>query len=221
MDPERRVPGGSVRWMADRGRGALPPETDDTVGGEDWQGRELDGVRIVRTAFVDVDLTEAASRGAVFDECTFSGCAFNCSTHVDSAFTNCTFNRCTFFEASLHPLQDGRQPVRAEHVQAAPGRRRGLVLRGAGWGRPARGDDHRGADAGGGPDRRPVRGGHADPGRPLRGVGPAGGLHRVRPAGERPVGLRPADDHARPGRSSRGSRRRVLAAGLGLDVRPE
>lgn len=65
-------------------------------GGADLSGREFE-----RTAFVDVDMTEASNQGAVFTECSFRGVKFNASTHAHSAFLNCTFTRCTFFDATF------------------------------------------------------------------------------------------------------------------------
>lgn len=47
--------------------------------------------------FVDVDMTEMTSTGAVFEECTFREVELNASTHTDTAFTNCNFVRCSFF----------------------------------------------------------------------------------------------------------------------------
>ncbi len=69
------------------------------VVGEDWYGRVLEGVTYRRTEFVDVDLTEVTTRGAVFDECVFRRCRFNASVHEDSAFPNGEFAFCRFFDA--------------------------------------------------------------------------------------------------------------------------
>ena len=54
---------------------------------------------VVRAPFRDVDLTEATSRGAVFESCVSAGCRFNASVHVDSAFVACEFRRVNFFGA--------------------------------------------------------------------------------------------------------------------------
>ncbi|GAA2863987.1 pentapeptide repeat-containing protein [Streptosporangium fragile] len=87
--------------MADRKYGRPAPETHSTVASEDWYGDDLSGQSHERVAFVDMDMTETESRGAVFSECTFHDVRFNASTHVDTAFLNCTFVRCTFFDATF------------------------------------------------------------------------------------------------------------------------
>ncbi len=85
--------------MAERRRGAKAPETQRTIAGADWSERDLSGERHERVAFVDLDLTEARGRGALFTECTFRRARFNCSVHTDAAFLNCTFVNCNFFDA--------------------------------------------------------------------------------------------------------------------------
>jgi uncharacterized protein YjbI with pentapeptide repeats len=85
--------------VAERKHGHRAPETETTVAGEDWRDREIVAESHTRVAFVDLDLTEARTRGAVFTECTFQRARFNCSTHVDTAFVNCTFANCDFFVA--------------------------------------------------------------------------------------------------------------------------
>ncbi|HEX2312528.1 MAG TPA: pentapeptide repeat-containing protein [Thermomonospora sp.] len=87
--------------MADRKHGRPAPPTESTVRSEVWDGRDLSGEEHERVAFVEVDMTEASGRGAVFAECTFRGVRFNASTHVDAAFVNCTFVRCSFFDATF------------------------------------------------------------------------------------------------------------------------
>lgn len=67
----------------------------------DWCGRELEGETHERVHFVDLDATEAITRGMVFTECTFKRVQFNCSSHHDGAFVNCTFQNCSFFEAKF------------------------------------------------------------------------------------------------------------------------
>ncbi|GAA1553955.1 pentapeptide repeat-containing protein [Actinomadura kijaniata] len=87
--------------MADRvgGRPAAPTET--TVTGADWDSRDLSGERHEAVLFVDVDMTEASGKGAVFDGCTFRGVRFNAAAFTESAFLNCTFVRSGFFDATL------------------------------------------------------------------------------------------------------------------------
>ncbi|MER5323266.1 pentapeptide repeat-containing protein [Streptosporangium roseum] len=87
--------------MAERKYGEPAPETHTTIRSADWDSEDLSGQKHERVAFVNVDMTETSSRGAVFHECTFSGVRFNASVHSDTAFTNCTFKRCTFFDAAF------------------------------------------------------------------------------------------------------------------------
>ncbi len=85
--------------MAERKHGVPTPATDRTVAGEEWYARDISGQTHTRVAFVDLDLTEVQNRGAVFSECTFRRAQFNCSVHTDAAFLNCTFIACSFFDA--------------------------------------------------------------------------------------------------------------------------
>ncbi len=87
--------------MPDHKGGATPPTTVETVRDEDWYGLDLSGRTFSRVAFVDVDLSEVTSTGAVFDECTFRSTRFNCSTHVDGAFVNCSFHGCNLFQTAF------------------------------------------------------------------------------------------------------------------------
>src|SRR5262245_19051725 len=75
--------------------------SDESVNDEDWYGEELTDRTYTRCTFANVDLTEASSRGAVFEECVFRNVRLNASRHVGSAFLRCTFNRCTLFEAEF------------------------------------------------------------------------------------------------------------------------
>ena len=99
--------------MADRKHGESAPPTDTTVRHEDWDGRDLSGAEHTRVEFIDVDLTEATGKGAVFIECTFRDCRFNASVH-----------RLLVLRRDLRPLQAGGQHVRPLHVRPAQGRRR-------------------------------------------------------------------------------------------------
>lgn len=85
--------------MAERKLGLPAPATDTEVRNADWDGQDLARQQHSRVAFVDVDLTDTASHGAVFSECTFRDCRLNASRHTDTAFVNCTFVRCSFFDA--------------------------------------------------------------------------------------------------------------------------
>ncbi|GIH98749.1 pentapeptide repeat-containing protein [Planobispora takensis] len=87
--------------MAEREHGVPAPATESTISGEDWDSEDLADRSYERVAFIDVDMTEATSRGAVFTECTFRNVRFNASTHTESAFLNCTFTRCAFFDATF------------------------------------------------------------------------------------------------------------------------
>ncbi len=73
---------------------------DSEVIDEDWYGRELTGA-YVRCRFVDVDMSEVITEGALFEECTFTGVRLNASTHRASAFTNCRVERSSLFGATF------------------------------------------------------------------------------------------------------------------------
>ncbi len=60
----------------------------ENVDDEDWYGRDLSGSSFVNCTFVDVDLTESRSHGAMFEACSFSVCRFNASSHVGTAFVS-------------------------------------------------------------------------------------------------------------------------------------
>lgn len=78
-----------------------PTVEDESFAHEDWYGDEL-VERVYRGCdFNDIDLTEAQTRGVVFDECTFGNVRLNASRHADSAFLRCTFTRCNLFEAEF------------------------------------------------------------------------------------------------------------------------
>ena len=85
--------------MSRRQRGVPTPGTDSTVAGASWEGEDLSGREYSRVRFVDLDLTEAEGRGAVFSECEFRGARFNASVHDGCAFLNCAFSGCNFFDA--------------------------------------------------------------------------------------------------------------------------
>ncbi len=75
------------------------PDEGLVIRNEDWYARSLtETTKYTRYSFLDTDWTEVVDEGAVFDECTFAGVAFNASRHTGAAFTNCTFKRCTFFD---------------------------------------------------------------------------------------------------------------------------
>jgi len=67
----------------------------------DWYGQVLNNQKYERTLFVDLDLSEAQSTGAIFNECTFRRARFNASVHQHSAFLNCTFYFCNFFDSKF------------------------------------------------------------------------------------------------------------------------
>lgn len=85
--------------MAERKYGEPAPGTNSTVAGADWYGRKLHREQFQSTLFVDLDLTEVANVGTVFNECTFRRARFNASTHDSAAFVNCTFVSCNFFDS--------------------------------------------------------------------------------------------------------------------------
>lgn len=73
----------------------------ETLRDLDWYGEELADRAYQKCVFLDVDLTEAVSQGARFEECTFGNVRFNASRHTDSAFLRCVFTRCVFFDAEF------------------------------------------------------------------------------------------------------------------------
>lgn len=62
--------------------------TTSTVRGADWYAREIDGEVFEKVEFIELDLTEAVTRGTTFTDCTFVDARFNCSRHEGSAFAN-------------------------------------------------------------------------------------------------------------------------------------
>ncbi|MFF3263556.1 pentapeptide repeat-containing protein [Streptomyces sp. NPDC002932] len=70
----------------------------EVIRSQDWYGQDISDRRYSHHAFIDVDMTEVANEGAVFDHCTFRGVRFNVSRHSGAAFTNCTFSHCVFFD---------------------------------------------------------------------------------------------------------------------------
>ncbi|NNP75994.1 hypothetical protein A7P54_06090 [Acinetobacter sp. Ac_3412] len=87
--------------MAERKYGAVAPKTTETITSLDWYGQVLNNQKYERTLFVDLDLSEAQSTGAIFNECTFRRARFNASVHQHSAFLNCTFYFCNFFDSKF------------------------------------------------------------------------------------------------------------------------
>lgn len=77
------------------------PIEDESFTRDDWYAEEWSGRCYQRCTFSDVDLTEAVTRGVVFNECSFANVRFNASRNVDTAFTTCTFTRCNFFDAEF------------------------------------------------------------------------------------------------------------------------
>jgi uncharacterized protein YjbI with pentapeptide repeats len=78
------------------------PETVESITGEDWYGEDITGLTRERIAFRDVDLTETTSTaGATFTDCVFREVRFNVSLHAGAAFANCYFANCSFFDASF------------------------------------------------------------------------------------------------------------------------
>lgn len=74
---------------------------DQAFVNEDWYAEDLADRTYLCCSFDHVDLTEASSAGAVFEECTFGNVKLNASRHADSAFLRCTFKRCNLFEAEF------------------------------------------------------------------------------------------------------------------------
>jgi len=62
--------------MAERRDGGPEHHTVSEVRHENWDRKDLSGRTFAHVAFLDVDMTEAHSVGAVFDTCTFQDVAF-------------------------------------------------------------------------------------------------------------------------------------------------
>ena len=206
--------------MAERKRGGPASEALETVEGADWYGRDISGESHTRIAFVDLDLTEVQDRGATFTECTFRRARFNVSVHVDAAFVNCTFVNCSFFDARFTDCKlvgSTFDRCTFDVMQVAGGNWSHVSLAGADLRRASfRGTRLREADLTG------VR----CQGAPLRDVDLSGALlHGAKLAG---CDLRGSDLSALDPNvvELRGAivtyeQALVVAAALGLDVRPE
>jgi fluoroquinolone resistance protein len=73
--------------------------------GEDWYARELGATQFIECIFIDCDLTEVATEGAVFDRCQFRGVALNASVHDTTRFDNyCKLTGSIFSNTALRPL---------------------------------------------------------------------------------------------------------------------
>ena len=72
-----------------------------TFRGEDWYAEDLGAARHVESTFIDVDLSEARSAGAVFERCVFTGVRFNSSVHRASACVTCDFEGSNLFDATF------------------------------------------------------------------------------------------------------------------------
>lgn len=100
----------------------------------DWYGDDLGNNRYTRCSFTGVDLTETRSRGAVFEDCSFSNCKFNVSEHVSTAFVGCDIRRSSFFDATLDGCKlTGTVLIECElkPLTVRGGNWSGIVLRGA------------------------------------------------------------------------------------------
>ena len=73
----------------------------DVVDAEDWGGRRIENETFADVRFLEADLSEVVTVGAVFDGCTFQGVRFNGSRHQSSAFVNCRFVRCSFWDVTF------------------------------------------------------------------------------------------------------------------------
>jgi uncharacterized protein YjbI with pentapeptide repeats len=75
-------------------------QEERSFAGDDWWGEDLADRVYLRCRFADVDLTEATSHGARFEECQFFNVRFNSGRHADSAFLRCTFRKCNLFDTT-------------------------------------------------------------------------------------------------------------------------
>lgn len=85
--------------MAERRDGEPAPATETTIRGADWYQRELAGDQFAKVEFLDTDMSELVTNGAVFADCTFRGVEFSQSSHTNTGFLNCSFVGCGFFGA--------------------------------------------------------------------------------------------------------------------------
>jgi uncharacterized protein YjbI with pentapeptide repeats len=76
--------------------------TGAEIRNEDWVGRELGSYTATGVAFIGVDMSEISTDAATFEDCTFRDVRFNVSQHSRSAFLNCTFGGCNFFESTFN-----------------------------------------------------------------------------------------------------------------------
>jgi uncharacterized protein YjbI with pentapeptide repeats len=104
----------------------VQPTEDRSFAGEDWYGEELADRAYLRCRFADVDLTEATTAGAQFEECKFFNVKFNASRHQDSAFLRCSFQRCNFFDS----MWDGCKLVGSGFVECQT---RPMAVTGGDW----------------------------------------------------------------------------------------
>jgi fluoroquinolone resistance protein len=92
-----------VTDVADRQHGHPTPETTTKVISEDWSRDDLAGRTAAQVEYVRVDLAETTSTGGlVFEGCVFRDAGFNLSEHTGAAFVNCTFTGCDFFGAKFN-----------------------------------------------------------------------------------------------------------------------
>jgi fluoroquinolone resistance protein len=78
------------------------PQTTSRVVDEDWSRDDLSGRSAAHVEHVGLDLAETTSTGGLhFDACTFRDIGFNLAEHKAAAFVNCTFTGCSFFGAAF------------------------------------------------------------------------------------------------------------------------
>ncbi len=109
-----------------------------TITGEDWYGTDLGAVHHVGVTFIDVDLTEVSTSGALFDSCVFRACRFNASTHVLSAVGGCTFDGVNVFDATFEGCKLTGSELRrctTRPMKISDGVWQGISARGADLGR--------------------------------------------------------------------------------------
>lgn len=78
------------------------PETTSRVADQDWTLDDLTGATAEHVEYVRVDLAETTSTaGVVFEDCTFREVGFDLARHTGAAFLNCTFTGCSFVGATF------------------------------------------------------------------------------------------------------------------------
>ncbi len=104
--------------MADRRHGHPAHETSTEVRHENRDRKDLSGTIFTRVAFLDVDMTEAHSVGAVFDSCTFGIMRMREADLTGARFEGATLRRVDLSGAWLHHAQMSDCDLRGSDISA-------------------------------------------------------------------------------------------------------